>query len=192
MLRVGSVVGLVAGLVMVTGGCVGTGKTAAPTPASIPVELSWAASEPVFIVVDKKCGRLDVFNRGRRWRSYEAVFGSGGRGPKRYEGDRRTPLGLYSIVYKRRHARWSRFLLLDYPNPDDVARYRGEVQRGFVPERGDSSVGIGSQVGIHGSDKPDMNASHINWTHGCISIANADVEELYRIAPEGTFVLIRE
>jgi len=186
-------VALLMGLVVATSGCFGPAKPAPTAAAAPPVELAWAASEQVFIVVDKACGRLDVYHRGRRWRSYEAVFGSGGLGTKRYEGDRRTPIGLYTIVHKRWHPRWSRFMLLDYPNPDDVARYNGDVDRGWVPERGDgNSAGIGSQIGIHGSDKPDMNASGINWTHGCVSLANADVEELYRIAPEGTFVLIRE
>jgi len=186
-------VALLAGLMAATSGCFGGAQGPASSPAAPPVELAWAASEPVFILVDKKCGRLDVFHRGRRWRSYEAVFGGGGRGTKRYEGDRRTPIGLYTIVYKRWHPRWSRFMLLDYPNPDDVARYRQDLERGWVPERGDgSSAGIGSQIGIHGTDKPEMNAASINWTHGCVSLANADVEELYRIAPEGTFVLIRE
>jgi murein L,D-transpeptidase YafK len=184
-------VALLAGLVVVTSGCPAPRPPA--VPAAAPVELSWAANERVFVLVDKTCGRLDVYYSGRRVRSYDAVFGGGGLGTKRYEGDRRTPIGLYAIVYKRWHPRWSRFLLLDYPNPDDVARYRQDIERGWVPERGDgSSAGIGSQIGIHGSDKPELNAAHVNWTHGCVSIANADVEDLYRLVPEGTFVLIRE
>jgi murein L,D-transpeptidase YafK len=185
--------GLLVGLmVAVTSGCPAPKPPPAPVQVA-PLELSWAAAEPVFVLVDKKCGRLDVYWHGRRIRSYEAVFGGGGLGTKRYQGDRRTPIGLYSIVYKRWHPRWSRFLLLDYPNPDDVARYHQDIERGWVPERGDgSSVDIGSQIGIHGTDKPELNAAGVNWTHGCVSIANADVEDLYRIVPEGTFVLIRE
>src|SRR5690348_9154965 len=85
--------------------------------------IEWGAEEPYFIVVRTACRTLDVYRYGERIRSYPAVFGLGGTSGKLHEGDRRTPTGLYAIVGMRRHPRWQRFLLLDYPNLHDAERY---------------------------------------------------------------------
>src|SRR5205807_2439540 len=80
-----------------------------------------------------------------------------GSGSKLYEGDLRTPTGLYMIVDKRRHARWDHFLLLDYPNLQDLHRYWLAMEAGTLPRRGDGYAGVGGAVGIHGTDKPGLN-----------------------------------
>ena len=54
--------------------------------------------EPDFIVIRKSCRTLDVYRYGERIRSYPAVFGQGGKERKLYEGDYRTPTGLYEII----------------------------------------------------------------------------------------------
>src|SRR5438552_453766 len=82
-----------------------------PRPTPVPTvladedRLEWATEEPWFIVIRTSCRTLDVYRRGERVRSYDAVFGLGGASGKLHEGDRRTPTGLYSIVDIRRHAR---------------------------------------------------------------------------------------
>src|SRR5438552_2469016 len=86
-------------------------------------QLAWAQQEPWAVVVRKTCRSLDVYRYGTRVRSFPAVFGLNGSGSKLYEGDRRTPSGLYMIVDKRPHPRWRQFLLLDYPNAQDLHRY---------------------------------------------------------------------
>lgn len=154
--------------------------------------LSWAESEAWFVVVRKSCRTLDVYRYGTRLRSFAAVFGLNGRGSKLYEGDLRTPTGLYAIVDKRRHKRWSHFLLLDYPNLHDVHRYWLAMEYGDIPRRGAHYAGLGGAVGIHGTDKPSLNRRGVDWTWGCISLSNPDVDELARLVPIGTLVLIEE
>ncbi len=168
---------------------------AAPPPASLaewPVadeeRLPWAAEEPFFVVVRKSCRTLDVYRHGERIRSYPAVFGYGGPYDKLYEGDRRTPNGLYAIIEKRRHPRWRWFFLLDYPNGTDWARYWAGVAKGEVPP----GVGIGGSVGIHGTDRPESNRRGIDWTWGCVSVDNASIEDLAALLPLGTLVLIQD
>jgi murein L,D-transpeptidase YafK len=154
--------------------------------------LAWAESEPNFVVVRKSCRTLDVYRDGNRIRSFPAVFGIDGTGSKLYEGDLRTPTGLYMIVDKRPHPRWRQFLLLDYPNMQDLHRYWLAMEGGGIPRRGDGYVGAGGAVGIHGTDKPSLNAHNVDWTWGCISLRNEDVDELTRLVPVGTLVLIEE
>jgi len=92
----------------------------------------------------------------------------------------------------RRHPRWQRFLLLDYPNLRDVQRYRVAMESGDIPVLGSHSAGVGGAVGIHGTDKPGLNGKNVDWTFGCISISNQDVEDLATLVPVGTPVLIED
>jgi len=167
----------------------------AVVPAAPPLpddddRLAWAESEPWFVVVRKSCRTLDVYQRGQRVESFPAVFGQGGSGRKLHEGDRKTPLGLYAIVDKRPHARWQEFLLLDYPNLEDMHRYRLAMESDRLPRQGDRYAGIGGLVGIHGTDKPEMNRRDRDWTWGCISLGRDDIRRLSRLVPLGTPVLI--
>src|SRR5213594_1923851 len=155
-------------------------------------QLAWAEHEPWVVVVRKACRTLDMYRYGARVRSFPAVFGINGSGSKLYEGDRRTPSGLYMIVDKRPHPRWRRFLLLDYPNAQDLHRYWLAMEGGGLPRRGDGYVGTGGAVGIHGTDKPGLNARGVDWTWGCISLQSADVDDLARLVPVGTLVLIED
>ena len=152
--------------------------------------LAWAESESYVVVVRTSCRTLDVYRFGARIRSFAAVFGLAGAGTKLYEGDLRTPTGLYSIIDKRPHRRWSHFLLLDYPNLQDLHRYSLAMEEGRIPRRGDRYAGVGGAIGIHGTDKPALNRRHLDWTFGCISLDNPDVEDLASLVPVGTLVLI--
>ena len=58
-----------------------------------------------------------------------------------------------------------------------------------IPRAGDHYAGIGRAVGIHGTDKPSLNARNVD---GCISLENADVAELVTLVPIGTSVLIED
>jgi murein L,D-transpeptidase YafK len=171
-------------------------RVAAPPPPAPAYDddehAPWAEGEPYAVVVRKACRTLDVYRFGWRVRSFSAVFGLAGSGSKLYEGDLRTPSGLYMIVDKRPHPRWRHFLLLDYPNLRDLHRYWLAMESGHIPRRGDGYAGIGGAVGIHGTDKPSLNGRNVDWTWGCISLRNADVDELAALVPVGTLVLIED
>lgn len=154
--------------------------------------LPWASKEPTLIMVDKGCRTLSLYHYGRLIRTYPAVFGRK-PGRKVYEGDQRTPTGLYMIIGKRdQHKRWARFMLLDYPTEQDVRRYWQNVSAGIVPRRGDRYRGVGGAIGIHGTDDEVFNRFDIDWTMGCVSLLNSDVKELYTFVTVGTLVYIKD
>lgn len=167
----------------------------APAPAAQVVgdedEIPWAKDERLFVVVRQSCRSLDVYEHGRRIRTYDAVFGLGGM-RKRFQGDRRTPVGLYAVVGKRRHPRWQHFLLLDYPTPSERLAHEAAVRRGEIPREGNGWVGPGSEIGIHGTDKPNLNRRGVDWTFGCVSVSQRAAYDLSRLLPVGTLVLITE
>ena len=150
--------------------------------------LPWAEDTTQLIIVDKQSRELVLYRNGRAVKTYPVVLGRN-LGRKRHEGDRRTPSGLYEITDKHRSEKYDRFMALSYPNDDDRAQFQAAVAAGRI-----SGVQLtpGGLIGIHGTDKDDFNRLGINWTFGCISLANRDVEELYGEVGEGTPVLIHD
>jgi L,D-transpeptidase-like protein len=144
------------------------------------------------VTIFKKRHELIVYYKGRLFKDYHAVFGrSFEPGTKLWEGDRRTPEGVYAIVEKHPSRRWDWFLTLNYPNSIDRERYQQLREGGELPKEDGHPVGVGGRIGIHGSDEPELNRGNINWTTGCISVDDEDVEELTRLLPTGTVVIIR-
>lgn len=162
-------------------------------PPEIGPFLPWASDEAQLIIVDKTARTLFLYEHGIAVRRYPVVLGRN-RGRKVFEGDRRTPSGLYRITWKRPHPKYDRFMLLSYPNERDRRNYLAALEQGAVPrlDKAGRVRGPGGSVGIHGSDKEDLNRVGINWTYGCVSLANRDVEELYGLVGAGARVLIHD
>jgi hypothetical protein len=130
---------------------------------------------------------LDVYFNGHLYRSYHAVFGrSPFSGGKEWEGDMRTPEGNYLIVSKHRSGRFGWFLRLNYPNAFDEERFEQSRAAHLIPARARE----GGQIGIHGTDAPALNVGDVNWTTGCISVGNAEINEMAQLLPVGTLVVI--
>jgi len=144
------------------------------------------------VIVHKSQYLVEVYYKGKHFDSFPAVFG---RNPdhsaKEWEGDLRTPEGNYLIIEKYYSSRWRWFLRLNYPNYWDRTRYENMLVEGLVPAVHGHSRALGGSIGIHGTDRPRFNRLHINWTLGCISVDNDAIEELQRILPVGTLVIIK-
>jgi murein L,D-transpeptidase YafK len=169
----------------------------ASRPSRRPAEPSAATkSEMVrvrpgrWILVRKTDRTLSIYEADRRLKTYPIVLGADPVHPKLYEGDRRTPEGEYHIVSKHDHPEWHHFLLLDYPNADNLEAYTRSRAKGLLPARGGKVPGAGGAVGIHGTKDDGLNRKGVNWTHGCISLLNRDIRELYETVPVGTPVVI--
>lgn len=145
---------------------------------------------PLRIVVDKSDYELHVYDSKGWYATYPVVFGNDPMKDKKVEGDRCTPEGSFRIVNKKPHAKWSRFMLLDYPNGESMAKFNQRKQRGEIPP----NAKPGGGVGIHGTwpHEDFIIDRYKNWTLGCISLKNADVQEIYSYVPNGTPVIIRK
>lgn len=144
----------------------------------------------VYIVIDKSDYKLRVFDDNGWFASYPVVFGNNSLKDKKMEGDRNTPEGTFQILGKRYHEKWHRFLLLDYPNEESWKKFKLRKEKGAIPK----TARIGGQIGIHGT-LPHFNGvidAYTNWTEGCISLKNYDLEELCSYVHIGTVVKIRK
>ncbi len=130
---------------------------------------------------------LEVWYKGRFYRSYRAVFGRNlDTSAKLFAGDRRTPEGSYLIISKYPSRRWRYFLRLNYPNLIDLSHFE-ELRAAHEIAAKDA----GGSIGIHGTDVPMLNEGNINWTTGCISVDNGAIDELEALLPVGTTVVIK-
>lgn len=172
-------------------GCSAVEPPAAPTRGMMPAVPQPAPSpQPRWILVHKTERTLSLFEGSRLLKRYPIVLGKDPYWAKLYQGDHRTPEGEYHISDKYFHPFWSRFMMLDYPTPTNRDIYAWSRARALVPRRGRGEPGPGGAIGIHGSEDESLNRRGINWTEGCLSLLNADVEELYQLVPIGTRVVI--
>lgn len=142
------------------------------------------------LVVYKEARTLAVYREGRMYKRYPVVLGKQPKGTKRFEGDMRTPEGLYWINAKQAHPRWAYFLSISYPNDDDRQAYSRASEEGALPEIAGERPSIGGAIGIHGSDRMREQLAGVDWTRGCIALRNEHIAELYSLVDVGTPVLL--
>ena len=129
----------------------------------------------------------------------------GRRGAKalHYQGDDSTPLGDYRIDGINRESRYGIFLSLNYPLPVHArlaadagtitAADRERIDRAYhagKPPPYDTA--LGGMIGIHGIGKGSLRTHReFNWTHGCVALDNAQMQDLAARVRIGTRVVIR-
>jgi murein L,D-transpeptidase YafK len=147
-------------------------------------------SAPIRIVIDKSDYELNVYDSKGWYATYPVVFGNDPLKDKKVEGDRCTPEGNFKIIAKRPHEKWNKFLALDYPTPADIEKFNQRKQRGEIPK----NARPGGAIGIHGTwPNDDMVVDRYkNWTLGCISLKNSDLQDLYAYIAVGTPVQIKK
>jgi hypothetical protein len=135
------------------------------------------------IIIDKFSRKLFIYFNGIRKWEFEAELGKNWVGDKRVMGDNATPEGMYKITKKfnSRKTNYYKALLLDYPNDEDMARFKSEIARGSLP----SSAKIGGLIEIHGNG-----GKGIDWTEGCIALTDSEMDQVFKIVKVGTPVTI--
>lgn len=133
------------------------------------------------VLVDKSDRMLTVYAGPRIVARFGGLqFGAAPLGHKRFQGDERTPEGRYTIDYRNPQSAYRLSLHISYPNEVDRAYARA---RGRLP---------GGDIFIHGQPN-GLAAGRVpgDWTDGCIALANGEIEQIWRIVPDGTPIEIR-
>jgi hypothetical protein len=135
------------------------------------------------IIIDKFSRKCIIFHSGTKKYEFEAELGKNWVGDKRVRGDKATPEGMYRITKKMDggKTKYYKALLLDYPNEEDKAMFKTEIDRGLLPV----SSSIGGLIEIHGNG-----GKGIDWTEGCISLTDKEMDMVYKIVKVGTPVTI--
>lgn len=134
------------------------------------------------VLIEKKERRLTLLSKGEVIKSYKIALGGNPVGPKVRQGDNKTPEGTYIIDSRNRDSDYHLSLHISYPNEKDKMRAK------------ELGVSPGGDIMIHGIKNGLLwvGASHaeVDWTKGCIAVTDEEMEEIYKLVPNGTIVEI--
>jgi murein L,D-transpeptidase YafK len=135
------------------------------------------------IVILKSARTMTLLSGSKVLKTYKVALGSVPVGPKRIEGDHKTPEGSYVIDAKNAHSQFHLSLHISYPSATDQQRARSLGAR------------PGGAIMIHGLAKPFAYLGPLHrqtdWTDGCIAVTNGEIEEIWKMVSIGTRVEIR-
>jgi len=127
------------------------------------------------VVVMKDARRMYLLHQDQPLKVYDVALGFAPFGDKQVEGDGKTPEGRYVIDRRNPHSAFHLSLGISYPNAADIA----EAKALGLPPGGDIFI-HGRPHGVRGKG-PD-------WTAGCISVTNKQIEQVYSMVAIGTAV----
>nr|WP_093039233.1 L,D-transpeptidase family protein [Roseovarius azorensis] len=108
-------------------------------------------------------------------RTYPIGLGFAPEGHKQFEGDGRTPEGSYLIDRRNPDSLFHLSIGISYPNEADIA---------FAEEQGKSP---GGDIFIHGGPRKGIDPMNKrDWTAGCISVTDRQIEDIYAMVRDGT------
>ena len=135
------------------------------------------------IVIEKSARTLSIFANSKKLKTYRVALGRNPVGAKQEEGDKKTPEGIYKIDSRNPQSSFHVALHVSYPSDEDKRRAAGR------------GVSAGFDIMIHGIQNGLgwIGAFHRlhDWTAGCIAVTDEEIEELWRVTPDGTTVEIR-
>jgi murein L,D-transpeptidase YafK len=134
------------------------------------------------ILVVKSKREMTLLKKGKVLKTYKIALGKQPIGKKVCAGDKRTPEGKYILDYRKPDSKYHLALHLSYPNTGDILNAE---KMGLSP---------GGDIMIHGlpDGYDDVDEFHLvtDWTDGCIAVTNREIEEIWRLVPDGTPIVI--
>ena len=108
-------------------------------------------------------------------RTFHVGLGFAPEGHKQFEGDGRTPEGSYMIDRRNPDSKFHLSVGISYPNEADID---------FAEAQGKSP---GGDIFIHGGPRPGIDPQNVrDWTAGCISVTDRQIEDIYAMVKDGT------
>jgi murein L,D-transpeptidase YafK len=142
---------------------------------------SFNKADKVVLIKGKRV--LLLMRQGEIFKSYKVALGKEPNGHKTKAGDKKTPEGTYILDSRNPDSKFHLAIHISYPKESDILN----AQRQGVPPGGD--------IMIHGlpPDLGRVGKLHrlSDWTNGCIAVTNNEIEEIWRLVPDGTPIEIK-
>ncbi|WP_272010125.1 L,D-transpeptidase family protein [Roseovarius sp. ZX-A-9] len=133
--------------------------------------------EVTHVVVNKGARKMYLLHHDKVLESYKFDLGFAPVGHKTERGDGKTPEGTYVIDRRNPNSDFHLSLGISYPNAADRAQARA---RGKNP---------GGDIFIHGRPNKKKGTGP-DWTAGCISVKDREIEWIYAMVRNGTPITI--
>ena len=135
------------------------------------------------VVVLKSQRTLTLMRQGKAWKTYKVSLGGDPIGPKKQEGDHKTPEGTYVLDRRNPHSKFYRSIHISYPD----AKARANAAKLGVSPGGDVFVhGLPNGFGWLGKTHLER-----DWTDGCIAVADQEMDEIWEAVADGTPIEIK-
>ena len=135
------------------------------------------------LVVMKSKRQMWAYNQDTLVKIYPISLGKSPIGHKQFEGDKKTPEGIYRINERNPNSAYHKNLGISYPNAEDKA---------YALSQGKSPGGL---IKIHGLPNkfPDIGRQHLrkDWTDGCTAVTNEEIDELFNAVVHNAEIDIR-
>lgn len=135
------------------------------------------------LVVFKNERQMWAYDHDKLVKIYPISLGGAPVGHKQFEGDQKTPEGIYRINERNARSSYHKNLGISYPNAEDKA---------YAKSQGKSAGGL---IKIHGlpNKMPDIGRQHLryDWTDGCIAVTNNEIDELFNAVVHNAEIDIR-
>lgn len=129
------------------------------------------------IQVHKEARKMYLLHNDRVLKQYDIGLGFQPVGHKQFEGDGKTPEGVYFISHHNPASRYHLSLGVSYPNAADTAF-------AFAQQKDPGGdIMIHGRSNYRGTNKGD-------WTAGCIAVTDDEVEEIYAMVRRNTPIYI--
>lgn len=128
------------------------------------------------VQVHKADRKLYLFHQDKLLKSYDVALGFAPEGQKQFEGDGKTPEGLYYITHRNPDSNYHLSLGVSYPNEEDIAFAKAAGQK------------PGGDIFIHGG--PRTKVTRRDWTLGCVAVTDREMETIYAMVNPGTPIFL--
>lgn len=132
------------------------------------------------ILVNKSERRMYLMNGATVLKAYDVGLGTEPVGTKQFEGDGKTPEGVYFIDRINPDSAYHLYLGVSYPNTRDMAY---AWSQGRDP---------GGDIFIHGwgPEGHRLAPGDRNWTAGCVAVGDDEIKEIYAMVKSGIPIVI--
>jgi murein L,D-transpeptidase YafK len=142
--------------------------------------FAYETADLVIVIKSKRV--MFLMKEGKILKAYRVALGKNPSGRKTSQGDGKTPEGRYYIVGRNPNSSFYKALKISYPNEKDIE------------QAARLKVNPGGGIMIHGLSKKVeyLGKYHIidDWTEGCIAVTNEEMDEIWRMVPDGTTIEI--